>query len=164
MSNHGRRKPLFETILSPLSDDERKKRNPNSGQSLSVHILMKARMRHSRSTPRSTRCARTSWRFAALLCAFSSVWLAQPARLRPMAAGVSGRTEKRPTYLASAAQNDVLNAQNPKVRAAVLPTVTPRAACTTPANNFGGETKAVNSRIASGQPDRRSEPADICAR
>ena len=107
---------------------------------------MKARMRHSRSTPRSTRCARTSLRFAALLCAFSSVWLAQPAHAYDLWQAYQDAQKNDPTYLASAAQNDVLNAQKAQVRAAVLPTVTLSGGVYNTRKQFWGETKAVNSR------------------
>ena len=107
---------------------------------------MKARMRHSRSTPRSTRRTRTSLRFAALLCAFSSVWLAQPAHAYDLWQAYQDAQKNDPTYLASAAQNDVLNAQKAQVRAAVLPTVTLSGGVYNTRKQFWGETKAVNSR------------------
>ena len=107
---------------------------------------MKARMRHSRSTPRSTRRTRTSLRFAALLCAFSSIWLAQPAHAYDLWQAYQDAQKNDPTYLASAAQNDVLNAQKSQVRAAVLPTVTLSGGVYNTRKQFWGETKAVNSR------------------
>lgn len=51
-----------------------------------------------------------------------------------------------PTYLASAAQNDVLNAQKAQVRAAVLPTIMLSGGVYNTRKQFWGQTKSVNNR------------------
>ena len=98
-------------------------------------ILSKVVMRHSRLPSILT----------TLSIALGTVFMAQPAHAYDLWQAYQDAQQNDPTYLASAAQTDVLNAQKSQVRAAVMPTVTVSGGVYSTRKQFWGNTNAVDS-------------------
>ena len=98
-------------------------------------ILSKAVMRHSR----------LPFIFTTLSIALGTALMAQPAHAYDLWQAYQDAQQNDPTYLASAAQTDVLNAQKSQVRAAVMPTVTVSGGVYSTRKQFWGNTNAVDS-------------------
>lgn len=80
------------------------------------------------------------------LCALGCVLLAPSAHAYDLWQAYQDAQKNDPTYLASAAQNDVLNAQKSQVRSAILPTITLSGGVYNTRKQFWGQTKSVNNR------------------
>ena len=81
-----------------------------------------------------------------LSLALSAALSAQPAYAYDLWQAYQDAQQNDPTYLTSAAQNDVLNAQKSQVRAAVMPTVTLSGGVYNVRKQFWGNTTAVDNR------------------
>ena len=86
----------------------------------------------------------SSW-LTTLSLALCGILAAQPAHAYDLWQAYQDAQHNDPTYLASAAQSDVLNAQKSQVRAAVLPTVTLSGGVYNTRKQFWGNVTSVNS-------------------
>ena len=86
----------------------------------------------------------SSW-LTTLSLALCGILAAQPAHAYDLWQAYQDAQQNDPTYLASAAQSDVLNAQKSQVRAAVLPTVTLSGGVYNTRKQFWGNVTSVNS-------------------